>query len=402
MDEPSAQLQLDLREAVTEALRTRRPVLHHLNADTSWLLQIPRPQAATSRSGRHYYNVLIDPWLSGPQSDVASWFSKQWHATESKVASIAALEELLRSTEVLALGLRLGSGRKSNAEEIQENGEVQSYIDVVAISHEFTDHCHKDTLLEVHPDVPVFAAEKAAALIKSWNHFRSVTATPKFTDKVKDWHATSVPPLPEWVGISRLVSSRDALYYHSAIMIAFNNGDSQTKAQNRLNDQSEKESGSNGSHQGTQATRASIDEDGAEAVVYTPHGIHHESLALLPAAKPQIDTLAFLHGLHDVSIDWGQQLNLGAHNGLKAQRLLNAKYWIGTHDEVKHGGGVVSWFLRRKVYSIGDALEEELTQAKKADRSKAGKKDQAATGVVESFADTNWVHLENGESQVLA
>lgn len=70
-DEPSAQLQQDLRASIQAALSTGRPLLHHLNADTTWLLQLPRPQTAVKKGGRYYYNILIDPWLSGGQSDVA-------------------------------------------------------------------------------------------------------------------------------------------------------------------------------------------------------------------------------------------------------------------------------------------------------------------------------------------
>jgi len=36
---------------------------------------------------------------------------------------------------------------------------MKTFIDAVAISHEFTDHCHEQTLLQVDPDVPVFATE---------------------------------------------------------------------------------------------------------------------------------------------------------------------------------------------------------------------------------------------------
>ncbi len=134
--------------------------------------------------------------------------------------------------------------------------------------------------------------------------------------------------LPEWVGIGRIVNGKDALYYHSAVSIMF-----------KLED-----------------------DKPVESVIYSPHGITPISLSPIINAKPTIDVLAILHGLHDVSIDWGQQLNLGALNGVKVQQALDSKYWIGTHDEVKHGGGIVSWLLRRKVYSVGDALahaEEE-------------------------------------------
>ncbi|KAH8630354.1 hypothetical protein IG631_14931 [Alternaria alternata] len=156
MDAPSSQLHLEVRDSVVRALATRRPILHHLNADTSWLLQIPRPANAVKHGSRIYYNVLIDPWFVGGQSDVAKWFSQQFHATESAVKSVAEVEELARQVEILAGGLRMGrKGRKRNIEEVEE----ESYVDCVAVSHEFTDHCHKETLLEVHRDVPVLATE---------------------------------------------------------------------------------------------------------------------------------------------------------------------------------------------------------------------------------------------------
>jgi hypothetical protein len=73
MDAPSAQLHLEIRDAIVKSLATRRPLLHHLNADTSWLLQVPRPASAIKHGSRIYYNILIDPWFVGGQSDVARW-----------------------------------------------------------------------------------------------------------------------------------------------------------------------------------------------------------------------------------------------------------------------------------------------------------------------------------------
>jgi hypothetical protein len=155
MDAPSPcrQLNLEIRDQVVKSFATRRPILHHLNADTSWLLQIPRPANAVKHGSRIFYNVLIDPWFVGGQSDVAKWFSQQFHATASAVQSVAEVEELARQVEILAGGLRTGKrGGMAMADD-------ESLVDVVAISHEFTDHCHKETLLEVHRDVPVFATE---------------------------------------------------------------------------------------------------------------------------------------------------------------------------------------------------------------------------------------------------
>jgi len=357
MDEPSLQLTAELRDTVIKSLAQRRPLLHHLNADTTWLLQIPRPNV--SRHSRRWYNVLIDPWLSGSQSDVASWFSQQWHAFESSVKTIKEVETLARDIEHLSEQLQ-GSDRRSSIALARGDGDETSVIDVVAISHEFTDHCHKETLLELNADVPIVATVKAAQIIRGWKHFRNVLETPRFPSTSADWRETSISPLPAWLSIARLVSAKDVLDYHSALMIAF-------------------------------APNEEIDSRTvhAEAVIYTPHGINAADLSVVAAATPPIQTLAFLHGLHDIQIAPGKQLNLGAHNGLQAQRLLDARYWISTHDEVKHGGGFVSWLLKRRTITLKEALDQE--QAHDIE----GKK------VAKDWKDVRFVELRNGESAVL-
>lgn len=398
LDESSGQLHLELRQAVQDSLASRRPLLHHLNADTSWCLQLPRPESAIRNGARFYYNILIDPWLQGGQSDLASWFSQQWHATASAVGSIAALEELLAEMEILASDLTRKS-RKNKGTIVEEGGGGETtFLDCISISHEFTDHCHQASCLEIHPDVPVFAIKEAATLIQSWGHFRTVVAVDIFGNNGDtDWRSSSTPPLPDWIGISRLLQKNDVLNYHSALMICFNNryGIAQAKLA---------KADGNKIHQ--RRLRNMIepgeDEESAEAIVYTPHGIHSGDLALIPRARPAILPLAFLHGLHNVRVGTASgrtalQSNLGAHNGLKAQRLLNAKYWIGTHDEVKIGGGLVAWFLQRDVLTLKDAIEEE----QKLKGQTYGKLDGEFSELLDSFEGTNWVHIDNGESRVL-
>lgn len=334
--------------------RSKWELIEIVNADTTWLLQLPRPDYSlgeSSSSKRRYFNVLLDPWLSGPQSDVASWFSKQWHVIDPALDSIQEVENFCVATES-----QFTSPKKPSS---------KSYIDAIVISHEFTDHCHKPTLLECHPSIPVIATTKAAGLIRGWKHFTHVIETPPFETDWRDCGKAirsaieiekagngETSEWPEWVSVARVVTKSDKFYYHSAVMVLFDL------------------SGSN---------------QEAEAVIYTPHGIHPESLGSLTNATPTISTLALLHGLHDVSIDWGQQLNLGAHNGLAAQKALGAKWWIGTHDEDKKGGGVVSWFLRRKKIPIQDAM------SKVAD-------DEGGKGELE---DVNFVDAESGQSLVL-
>jgi hypothetical protein len=385
MDAPSVQLNLEIRDAVVKALATRRPILHHLNADTSWLLQIPRPANAIKHGSRIYFNVLIDPWFVGGQSDVAKWFSQQFHATDSAVKSVAEVDELARQVEILAGGMRLGSARKTNA-TAAATAQVETFVDAVAISHEFTDHCHKDTLLEVHRNVPVFATEQAASLVSGWGHFRTVVTTPTFKDDA-DWHDYSLSPLPSWLSISRLTADKDALFYHSALLITFAThpflSNSTPKKRSSLSIYGD----------GAEDLASSSLSEAAECVIYTPHGIPHTALTPIATADPPLHTLAFLHGLHDVSISAAQQLNLGAKNGLLAQRLLKAKYWVATHDEVKKGGGFISWWLRRKAWTLEDALKEAKAEMNGQDTHMNGYEDE--------FQDVRFQDMANGESRVL-
>lgn len=361
MDEPGLQLQQNLRDSISRALACRRPILTHLNADTTWLLQLPYPHGVTPPKGRSHFYILIDPWLKGPQIDVSSWFSKQWHSTKSSVTTIADLNEHLKEIENIVEG-QISNGRTTNRHSYK-NSPVETFIDAVIVSHEFTDHCNQDTLLEIHPDTPVFATKVAGDSIRSWGHFKFVQDTPPFPEKSLDWTTTSLKPLPRWLGISRIVTKTDALYFHSAILITFNLGIS-----DRMKDQTKKET--------------------SEAVIYTPHGIHAQDLRHLPSANPPLQVLALLHGLHDVTISSVKKLNLGAHNGLRAQRTCKAKYWVSTHDEVKEAQGLIASLLKRKVITHQEAMEYARGQSSDEDL----------------FADAEqmqYVELSNGESLLL-
>ena len=282
---------------------------------------------------------------TGPQSDVAGWFSTQWHQIRSSVQSISELNELLAAREAPA-PISDGPNNESN---------TTSFIDAVVISHEFTDHCHQATLEEVPRTVPVFTTTKAAGLIRSWKHFDDVFDTALFGKKT-DWRTTSRSPLPSWLGIARLVTPGDALYYHSAIVICF------------------------------QIT------DKAESVIYTPHGVEAASFSAIHLAEPFVENFAFLHGLHDVSIWLTKQLNLGAFNAVEAARLLKCRYWIGTHDEVKKGGGLIAPFLRRKAWTLADIFSRESSK-------KGGS--QVAENEHEKASDPACRDLRSGESLVL-
>jgi hypothetical protein len=169
------------------------------------------------------------------------------HNIKSSVQSISELNELLEAREA--------SSGTSNSPV--GGNTTKSFIDAVVISHEFTDHCHQATLQEVSSTVPLFATAKAAELIRSWKYFKQVNDMAWFGAK-NDWRTTSRSPLPSWLGIARLVTPGDALYYHSAIVICFQILDK------------------------------------AESIIYTPHGVEAATFRTMLSADPFVDNLAFL------------------------------------------------------------------------------------------------------------
>jgi L-ascorbate metabolism protein UlaG (beta-lactamase superfamily) len=100
--------------------------LTSLNGDSAWLVE--------SEGQR----ILLDPWLSGAQTDLAPWFS-----TEELPAPACPVEQL-------------------------------GPIDAIVISHRFGDHCHPITLRGLSPDVPVYAPAPAIGTVCAIGHFRSV------------------------------------------------------------------------------------------------------------------------------------------------------------------------------------------------------------------------------------
>lgn len=103
------------------------------------------------------------------------------------------------------------------------------------------------------------------------------------------------------------------------------------------------------------------------------------------------------------------QLNLGAANGVRVQRALRARYWVGTHDEVKWGAGLVNWFLRRRVVSVEEAVRaerERVEREKEKEKEKEEEEEDGMDGVeAEKVGDVleevRFEEVGNGESRVL-
>lgn len=320
-------------ENIQAAFRSPRPCVTRINADTSWVISLPCPN--DTQNGRSRFNILIDPWLQGSQTE---WFGTQWHQVKSSVQKIKDLDRILCEAE-------------------RNNSAIPgSFIDLVVISHEMTDHCHKTTLLEIIRSVPVFASPRAAALIRSWNHFDIVVDIPTGSIGL-DWRTSSFSPLPHWIGISRL-SNNSPIYppIFGAVLVLFEDFESSSEA--------------------------------AEAIVYSPHGLDAAKISILSSAQPAIRPLALLHGLHQVTLA-GFDANFGAPNAIDILREIGARYWFDTHGEAKAVTGIIAWFLGRKNYSMAQITEYAASVHVGDDREKSQPDDILC------------VPLENGETFTL-
>ncbi|KAL8671192.1 MAG: hypothetical protein Q9168_004309 [Polycauliona sp. 1 TL-2023] len=352
-------LKENLDNAALDLFTSGRPLLTHLNADTSWLLTLSHPHHVNPQSGRFLFNILIDPWFRDAQTDYFSWFSKQWHVVPSSVQTIAELNECLGTMETTIRNQQHNTNGSIGASTSSLGDLKANYIDMVIISHEFTDHCNRETLREIASSTLVLAPKPAARLISSWRHFQRVHSIAAFSNEKHEWKSASTSDIPPSLRIARIISNRDAMSFHSAILITFDN---------------------------TSSTEGAS----VEGIVYTPHGINADDLEQLSVAAPRINVLALLHGLHDIKIS-RRQLNLGAHNALRAQRVSGSRYWLSTHDEVKKAGGLVNHFLRRKIWTIEDVLEEEKRQNETLDIGSP----------LAEIRDIHFANLESGESLLL-
>lgn len=283
MDEPSAQLLLDLNRVVQHELAALRPLLHRLN-HSSYLLQIPRPANAIRHGSRFYYNILLNPRLDFTDVQGQKKLADGPHST---VETVEEIEELLKSIELLAGEARLR--KKSNNTAQDELDKLETLVDATLITESAPPAEH--SLLRLQPNVPIFASEEAATRIRDLQRFRSVVAFPSFDDHdCNDWRSTAIPPLPEWVGVSRLACGNDAA--QAPLMIAFNNHHHNRATHSRRPEVTAVQRAKR------HRTFASNDtEETAEAVFLTQSGLLDEELQLLSCADPPIHPLAVSYTL---------------------------------------------------------------------------------------------------------
>ena len=213
-----------------------------LNADSSWLWEI------------NGLKVLVDPWFSESQVDFHPRFSTQFH--------------LDKQPEVYEI----------------------PRPDFIFISHPFTDHCNRETLLKFSSEIPVICLTAVQRKMQKWNHFKkfiSLTDAPFQMEKISK---TSFLDL-----------------VHHAYLLS----------------------------------------DGTSSMCYAPHGTRSiqdgkNATVLLTSVTT-----------YELPFYLGGTVNLGLSKAVQLAQKLKVNTLISTHDEQKRQVGIVARLSKRK-YTISN------------------------------------------------
>jgi hypothetical protein len=302
----------------------------HLNSDASFLLTFrPLLPFPPSERDTNAFTILLDPWLSGPSLVLHPKFSISRHKIPSCVTSLAELPE----------------------------------PDVVLVSQEKSDHCHKETLSQLPPreGKTIILAEPAAAkIIKGWKHFEGekLRVLSKWDEhKPETVHRIPIPPLgpegdPGEVTICFLPQKGDYTGLHGAIGITYRQP-SFTKPFTSQPITPPDTPGSTASFMSPGADRAL-------SVIFSPHGCSYKTLhpyatthLVYEAALP---LTALLHCFDKVNNTWwlGGNICAGLPGGVEIAQNLLAKAWISAHDGDKDSRGFANHRIKVEKFDRDD------------------------------------------------
>jgi hypothetical protein len=289
--------------------------IQHLNTDCTFLLAFS--PAYTTEENPHRlpgaFTILIDPWLSGHSSILHPSFQYTKHTDAPHITSLADLKQP---------------------------------IDLIIISQDKPDHCHRETLcsLPKYKHVNILATRAAAKKIKSWNFFAedSIHIIPPYNPKIKETLITITLPAytstssPGELTIAHLPTKHDLAKVHDAIAITYRPPSTIFSAPSQP------------SHAQTSTPTLSL--------LYTPHGISPSTLRpYLTSHLQSINALPLTALIHAFSHErnpscLGGSVVRGAPGGLKLLKELEGKVgvWISAHDApLERRGWSVTWLKSR-------------------------------------------------------
>ncbi|KAG4438534.1 hypothetical protein IFR05_006008 [Cadophora sp. M221] len=307
----------------------------HLNSDASFLLtfqpllSFPPPPGQSPST----FTVVLDPWLAGPSKFLHSKFSISRHKAESCIASLNQLPE----------------------------------VDIVVISQDKSDHCHKETLTQLPRSggkTLILAEPSAAKVIRGWKYFapEKVINLPKFEDprsgKKSNIYRIPIPSTssnghPGEVTVTFLAQKPDITRVHTAIGITYRppyNFDTSLEMTPPATPKSQ--------------SFSSTYSDQALSVIHAPHGCTYKTIERYATShlieQAALPLTALLHCFDRIQNAWylGGNICSGLPGGQRIAQGLCAKVWISAHDGEKELKGmankkiVVQKFEREEVESV--------------------------------------------------
>jgi len=319
--------------------------VEHLNSDASFLLTFQPISSFPPSPGQtnQTFTILLDPWLSGPSKIFHSIFSISNHKTEPCVSSLTELPE----------------------------------PDLVVISQDKSDHCHKATLTQLPASgtKTIILAEPAAAkLIKGWKYFdaNKLATLPKWENsKNKDSTIYRIPvPASSPAGLSGevtiafLAQKSDITRLHSAIGITYRPPTGMPTFENHPLTPPDTPRST--------TTFDTLASNRALSVIYSPHGCNYKTLAPYVTShlvsEAALPLTALLHCFDRVNNAWwlGGNICAGFPGGLEIAQNLCARAWISAHDGDKDTKGlatkkiVIEKYDREEVESVISPRSEKF------------------------------------------
>lgn len=318
--------------------------IQQLNSDCTFLFTFS-PASATSDHPDHLagtFNILVDPWLAGESSVLHPSFQYTRHTEKPHITSLA---------------------------------DFKQKLDLIIISQDKPDHCHRETLctLPQNQQVNILTTPAAAKKIKSWNYFSQdlIHVIPAY-DAKRDKESTLAIKLPSHtpstlegeITITHIPPTRlDLTKVHNGIAITYRPPGTISPT---LQGQKPQSSHDLDPPHSPPATTPTPTPQPTLSILYTPHGLSP------PTLKPYLKThllartttlTTLIHSLsHDVNPTClGGTVVHGAPGGLAILHSLRsvhpdleARFWVGAHDgPVERGGWSVRW-LKCRGYGVAE------------------------------------------------
>jgi len=359
-----------------------------LNGDTTFLLTFSPPFApAISKRHPGDFIILLDPWLRGHSSILHPSFQISHHTSTPALYSL---------------------------------NELDQRPDLIIISQDKSDHCHKATLCTLPPDteISILATPAGVKKIKSWKYFDEDVVQAILPYSSADPDSVIRIPLPApsessadgEITIANVPTKRDVTGVHNAIGITYRaattvlstslqyprqytgfssvtlpergfssapasrhrsrgfSSAAQSADQESIGFMSVPELPQIPARFQTLCDTTLVGSERVLSVVYTPHGVTHRTLeSYLLSHLSEMNALplcALIHSLNIESNPWfmGGLIANGAPGGVDLLKQVQAKYWIGAHDEAKDNRGMATKLLKTQYFDIED-VEEMLSRA---------------------------------------